>query len=54
MKRFAMLSLGILISYGIYENLQWFREPSIEVWAERSWFAIGGAMCALLIVWLDA
>lgn len=53
MKRFFVISLGIAISYGAYESLQWFREPSFEVWAERSWFAIGGAMCAFLNAWLD-
>jgi hypothetical protein len=52
-KRFFALSFGILVSYGVYESLQWFREPSLEVWAERSWFAIGGAMCAFLNMWLD-
>ena len=51
MKSFLLISFGIAVSYGVYENLQWLREPSIAVWAERTWFASGGALCALLYSW---
>jgi len=51
MKSFVILSVMIAVSCGLYESFQWFREPSLAVWAERTWFATGGALVALLYGW---
>lgn len=48
MRRFLVLSVLAAGALGLYEVTQFFRPPSLDIWLDRSWFASGGILFALL------